>query len=104
DISLKQFAKIIRADNLNSYEGTKVHPRGNYVYKTRIEINEPLAWYRDDASLTEQEWAREAALKHVLTQLVENEVFDGESQMPDGRSRKSEVGGRKSEEEWGDDY
>jgi hypothetical protein len=76
DISLKNFAKMIRADNLNSYEGTKMHPRGNYLYKTRIEINEPIKWYREDAGETEQQWAREAALKNVLTQLVESEVYD----------------------------
>lgn len=76
DISLKNFAKMIRADNLNSYEGTKMHPKGNYLYKTRIEINEPIKWYREDASETEQQWAREAALKSVLTQLVESEVYD----------------------------
>ena len=52
DISLKNFAKMIRADNLNSYEGSKLHPKGNYVYKTRIEINEPIRWYREDASDT----------------------------------------------------
>jgi hypothetical protein len=77
DISLKQFARIIRAENLNSYEGTKMHPKKNYVYKTRIEVNEPIKWYREDASAVEQQWAREAALKNVLTQLVENEVYDG---------------------------
>ena len=42
DISLKNFAKMIRADNLNSYEGTKLHPKGNFAYKTRIEISEPI--------------------------------------------------------------
>ena len=47
----------------------------HYVYKTRIEINEPIKWYREDASDTEQGWAREAALKNVLTQLVESEVY-----------------------------
>jgi len=77
DISLKNFAKMIRADGLNSYEGTKVHPKKGFLYKTRIEINEPIAWYREDASLTEQQWAREAAVKSVLTQLVETEVYDG---------------------------
>ena len=73
-ISLKQFAKMIRADNLNSYEGTRVHPKKNFAYKTRIEINEPIKWYQEDATPTEQQWAREAALKNVLTQLVESEV------------------------------
>jgi hypothetical protein len=77
DISLKQFAKMIRAENLNSYEGTKMHPKKNFVYKTRIEVNEPIKWYREDASAVEQQWAREAALKNVLTQLVESEVYDG---------------------------
>ncbi len=74
DISLKNFAKIIRAENLNSYEGTKLHPKGNFAYKTRIEISEPINWYREDASLIEQQWARETALKNILTQLIESEV------------------------------
>lgn len=76
DISLKNFAKMIRADGLNSYEGTKMHPKKGFVYKTRIEINEPIKWYREDAAAAEQQWAREAALKSVLTQLVESEVYD----------------------------
>ncbi|HVW12612.1 MAG TPA: hypothetical protein VHB54_02250 [Mucilaginibacter sp.] len=77
DISLKNFAKIVRAEGLNSYEGTKTHPQKGFVFKTRIEINEPVRWYREDASAIEQQWAREAMLRSVLTQLVENEVFDG---------------------------
>ncbi|MDB4903108.1 MAG: hypothetical protein JWQ63_2389 [Mucilaginibacter sp.] len=74
DISAKQFAKVIKAENLNSYEGSKMHPTKNFVYKTRIEINDPINWYRDDASITEQQWAREAVLRLLLTQLVENEA------------------------------
>jgi hypothetical protein len=76
DITVKQFAKIIRAENMNSYEGTKMHPKKNFIYKTRIEINEPIRWYQEDASLTEQQWAREAVVKLILTQLVENETAD----------------------------
>lgn len=76
DISTKQFAKIIRAENLNSYEGTKIHPKKNFVYKARIEINEPIRWYQEDASVTEQQWAREAVVKTILTQLVETETVD----------------------------
>jgi hypothetical protein len=76
DISLKNFAKMIRAEGLNSYEGTKIHDKKGFMYKTRIEINEAVKWYREDASATEQQWAREAALKNVLTQLVESEVYD----------------------------
>lgn len=74
DISTRQFAKLIKNENLNSYEGTKMHPSKNFMYKTRIEINEPIAWYMDDASFTEQQWAREAVLKLLLTQLVETET------------------------------
>jgi len=76
DIPAKQFAKVIRCENLNSYEGTKMHPIKQFLYKTRIEINEPVRWYREDASLIEQQWAREAVVKNILTQLVENEVAD----------------------------
>ena len=77
DLPLKQFAKVIRNENLNSYEGSKMHPKKNFVYKTRIEINEPIKWYHEDASATEQQWAREAILKNILTHLVETEVYDG---------------------------
>nr|WP_294796253.1 hypothetical protein [uncultured Mucilaginibacter sp.] len=75
-LPVKQLAKVIRAEGMNSYEGTKMHPRKGFIYKTRIEINEPVRWYKEDASLTEQQWAREAVVKTLLTQLVENEVAD----------------------------
>ena len=71
----KQFARLIKAENLNSYEGTKIHPEKKFVYQSRITINEPLLWYRQDASPTEQQWAREAMLKKLLTQLVETEIY-----------------------------
>lgn len=74
DISARQFAKLIKSENLNSYEGSKMHPTKNFVYKTRIEINEPIAWYMEDASFTEQQWAREAVVKLLLTQLIETET------------------------------
>lgn len=77
-IPFKQYAKVIRNEHLNSYEGTKVHPRKNFIYKTWIEINEPVRWYKEDASATEQQWARDAVVKTILTQLVENEVADTE--------------------------
>jgi len=76
DITTKQFAKIIRAENLNSYEGTKMHPKKNFIYKARIEINEPVRWYQEDASITEQQWAREAVVRSILTQLIETETVD----------------------------
>ncbi len=78
DIPLKQFGKVIKAENLNSYEGTKLHSTKNFVYKTRIEINEPVCWYAEDAALIEQQWAREAVLRLLLTQLVESEVASNE--------------------------
>lgn len=74
DVPLKEFAKVIRNENLNSYEGTKMHPKKGFLYKTRIEINEPILWYQHDASLTEQQWSREAVVKTILTNLVESEV------------------------------
>jgi hypothetical protein len=78
DISARQFAKLIKSENLNSYEGSKMHPTKNFVYKTRIEINEPIGWYMDDASFTEQQWAREAVVKLLLTQLIETETSSSE--------------------------
>ncbi|MDB5016718.1 MAG: hypothetical protein JWQ84_1550 [Mucilaginibacter sp.] len=74
NIPAGHFAKLIKDENLNSYNGSKMHPVKVYVYKTRVEINEAIAWYQDDATLTEQQWAREAVLKSVLTQLVETET------------------------------
>jgi hypothetical protein len=74
DVKVREFAKIIKTENLNSYEGSKMHPTKNFVYKARIEINAPLKWYQDDAAIIEQQWAREAVLKRMLTQLVETEA------------------------------
>lgn len=74
EIPKKQFAKLIKDEGFNSYEGSQVHPTRNYVYKTRIEINQPIAWYLNDATLTEQQWVRDAVLKKLLTQLVEGEA------------------------------
>lgn len=54
DIKTREFAKIIKAENLNSYEGCKMHPTKNFVYKARIEISAPIKWYQDDAALIEQ--------------------------------------------------
>lgn len=76
DIKLVNFAKLIRTEEMNSYEGTKMHPKKGFVYKARIEINPPIVWYQQDATATEQQWAREAMLKFILTQLVETEVFE----------------------------
>lgn len=74
DIPVKQFAKFIKSENLNSYEGSKIHPTKNYIYKARIEINEPVAWYIDDATPSEQQWVRDTILRRLLTQLVECET------------------------------
>ena len=74
DVKVREFAKIIKSENLNSYEGSKMHPTKNFVYNARIEISTPLKWYQDDASIMEQQWAREATLKAILTQLVETEA------------------------------
>lgn len=70
EVPLKVFAKAIASDNLNSYEGVKLHPKKKFAYKARIEINEPVKWYNEDASVTEQTWAREAMVKSILDQLI----------------------------------
>jgi hypothetical protein len=74
EITARQFAKIIKTENLNSYEGTRLHTNKQYVYKTRVQINEAINWYKEDATIVEQQWARDAVLKAVLTQLVETEA------------------------------
>jgi hypothetical protein len=78
DIPVKQFAKIIKEENLNSYEGSKMHPTKSYLYNTRIEINAPICWYQADATLNEQQWVREIALKQLLTQLIETQTLGEE--------------------------
>ncbi|MGN6398747.1 MAG: hypothetical protein ACTHMI_24480 [Mucilaginibacter sp.] len=76
DIPVKQFARLIKEEGLNSYDGSRMHHAKNYVYKTRIEINAPIVWYRDDASLAEQQWARESILRRLLTELIESQTPD----------------------------
>ncbi|RFZ85681.1 hypothetical protein DYU05_08815 [Mucilaginibacter terrenus] len=78
DIPIRDFAKLIKNENFNSYEGTRLHPCKKYVYKARIEINSPIKWYRNDATLVEQTWAREAMLKSILTYLIETETANHE--------------------------
>ena len=75
DIPVKQFARLIKEQNLNSYEGSKIHHSKNYVYKTRIEINSPISWYQADASLYEQQHTRDTVLKLLLTQLIESQTL-----------------------------
>jgi hypothetical protein len=74
EIDLKEFAKVIKTENLNSYEGAKIHPKQNFIYKTRIEMNEPIKWYQEDASIVEQQWAREAVVKTIITEMVDGIV------------------------------
>lgn len=58
-ITLKQFARVIKADKNSSYESAKMSP---------------MKWYRDEATETEQQWAREEMLKALMTELVEGAV------------------------------
>lgn len=74
-IPVKHFARLIKTENMNSYEGQRTHAKKKYVYSTRIAINEPIKWYNYDATPAEQQLARETILKNILTQLVENEIF-----------------------------
>lgn len=73
-IPLKCFTSLIRTEQLNSYETTKMHARKKFLYTSRIEINKPLAWYQQDATPNEQRWAREILLKSILTYLIESET------------------------------
>jgi hypothetical protein len=75
NVSLKQFARLIKGEGLNSYEATQMHAKKKFLYKTRVIINEAIDWYLNDANTVEQGWAREALLKQLLTQLVETELF-----------------------------
>lgn len=65
NIPAGHFAKLIKEENLNSYPSSKIHPVKTYVYKTRVEINEAIAWYQDDATLTEQQWTYLQYIAHV---------------------------------------
>lgn len=73
-ISVKEFAKVIKLENLNSYEGIKREAKKSFIYKCRIEINEPVKWYKEDASRMDQQWAREAVVKLVFDGLINDEV------------------------------
>lgn len=72
DIPVNQFAELISKEQMNSYEGSAMHSTKHYVYRTRIAIGEPITWYKDEATPAEQQYAREAMLKQLLTQLIES--------------------------------
>lgn len=73
-IPIKEFAKVIGNEKLNSYEGELLHPSKQFIVKPRVQINEPIKWYKEDAGLIEQQWAREALLKAILIQVVESGI------------------------------
>jgi hypothetical protein len=75
NIPVSHLMKLIKTENMNSYEGTRMHPTKKYMYTTRIPISSPMQWYLHDASSNEQQWAREALLKNILTQLIETETY-----------------------------
>jgi hypothetical protein len=72
-IPIRCFGKLIKTEGLNSYEAMLMHPAKQFLYPATVEISKPITWYNYDATPVEQRWAREAALKNVLTYLVENE-------------------------------
>ena len=75
DLPLKQFAKVIKVENMNSYEAPSCTPT---KLPTAPASDKPSTkMVPEDASLTEQQWARETLLKSILHQLVETEVYDG---------------------------
>ncbi len=73
-LPLRSFAKFIRQEGFNSYETLVMHPDKKFVYPALLEISKPLTWYRHDATAFERQCVREALVKALLTQLIENEV------------------------------
>lgn len=70
-ISAEHFTKVIADDELNSYEENLYDEKGCLYHTRKVIINEPIKWYTEDAAKIEKLYAREAALKSVLTNLIE---------------------------------
>lgn len=49
---------------MNSYQGSKLYPNKQSLYKIRIQINEAIKWYREDAALIEQQWGSSSVIKN----------------------------------------
>lgn len=64
-LPVSKFAEIIRSENLNSYEGVKFTESGR-SYNAQIEMNEPIAWFEQDASEFFKRETITAVLKHIL--------------------------------------
>lgn len=66
-ISLDEFEQFITLNKINTYKGTKELENGK-ILSSEIKINEPLAWYENDAT----EYQRENVCEDVLKFLLEN--------------------------------
>ena len=64
-LPVSRFAEVIKSEGLNSYEGTLYNESGR-TYEGRIGIAKPIKWYNQDATLFQQESARDAALTCIL--------------------------------------
>ena len=73
-VPVKEFAKFIKTENLNSNEEEVIDGRSGKLRLAYVEIDTPVTWYNSIASLSEQQQAREVLLKKLLTILVENDL------------------------------
>lgn len=69
NISIEEFGAFIKRNEYNSYAGTNVHSKG-FIYPTRIEINQPIKFYREDATSQHQEWMREELVEEILKEIL----------------------------------
>ncbi len=53
ELPVAEFAKLIATSGINSYDGVKYSHSGR-AYDARIEINEPIAWFEEDATTFER--------------------------------------------------
>lgn len=73
EIPAKDFAISITENKLNTYEGSICTPKGRVV-SADIMIDSAIAWYNNDASAYEQNYARETMLREIILSLKSGEV------------------------------
>lgn len=68
-IAINELIAFISKNNHNTYEWFS-KSRGGRMFKDRVMINEPLAFYIQDASVVHQGWIREEILEELLKELL----------------------------------
>lgn len=69
NIPVEEFAKYIRDEELNAYQGTKER-KDHSIYKCMIEINEPIDYYLSDATAYQQRFIREELVRAIFKQIL----------------------------------